>query len=55
MKKKAYMQPALEIMLADPEQLVAVSVTSVQTDGLDDEGLNVDDDNKDGDPWEFAW
>ena len=54
MKKKVYMQPALEIMLADPEQLVAVSVTSVQTNGLDEE-LNVDDDNKDGDPWEFAW
>ena len=54
MKKKVDMQPALEMMLADPEQLVAVSVTSVQTNGLDEE-LNVDDDNKDGDPWEFAW
>ena len=54
MKKKVYMQPTLEIMLADPEQLVAVSVTSVQTNGLDEE-LNVDDENLQGNPWEFAW
>ena len=54
MTKKEYLQPALEIMLADPEQLVAVSVTSVQTNGLDEE-LNVDDENLQGNPWEIAW
>lgn len=54
MKKKAYMQPALEMMQAEVEQIAAVSVTNVQTNGLDD-NLSVDDDNKDGDPWEIAW
>jgi len=54
MKKKEYSKPALEMLQAEVEQIVALSVTSTQTSGLD-ENLNVDNDNKESDPWEFAW
>ena len=55
MSKKKYMQPALEISQAEVDEIIAVSMTSVQTSGLDDDKLNIDDENKDGDPWEIAW
>ena len=55
MIKKKYMQPALEISQAEVDEIIAVSMTSVQTSGLDDDKLNIDDENKDGDPWEIAW
>jgi len=54
MIKKEYMQPALEESQAEVEEMVAASVTGVQTSGLDD-NLNIDDDDKDGNPWEIAW
>jgi hypothetical protein len=55
MIKKKYMQPALEITQAEVDEIIAVSMTSVQTSGLDDDKLNIDGENKDGDPWEIAW
>lgn len=55
MIKKKYMQPALEITQAEVDEIIAVSMTSVQTSGLDDDNLNIDDDNLDGNPWEDAW
>lgn len=55
MIKKKYMQPALEITQAEVDEIIAVSMTSVQTSGLDDDKLNIDDENKDGNPWEDAW
>lgn len=55
MIKKKYMQPALEISQAEAMEILAVSMTSVQTSGLDDDNLNIDDENKDGNPWEDAW
>ena len=55
MIKKKYMQPALEVSQAEVDEIIAVSTTSVQTSGLDDDNLNIDDENKDGNPWEDAW
>ena len=55
MIKKKYMQPALEITQAEVDEIIAVSITGAQTSGLDDDKLNIDDENKDGDPWEIAW
>jgi hypothetical protein len=55
MIKKKYMQPALEITQAEVDEMMAVSITGVQTSGLDDDKLNIDDENKDGDPWYIAW
>ena len=54
MIKKKYMQPALEILQAEVVEMVATSVTDIKTSGLDD-NLNIDGDNKEGDPWEIAW
>ena len=54
MIKKKYMQPALEILQAEVVEIVATSVTDIKTSGLDD-NLNIDGDNKEGDPWEIAW
>ena len=55
MTKKKYMQPALEITQAEVDEIIAVSMTSVQTSGLDDDNLNIDDEDLDGNPWEIAW
>ena len=54
MKKKEYMRPALNITQVEVRELVAVSVTGVQTTGLD-ENLNVDEENKEGNIWNDAW
>ena len=56
MIKKKYMQPALEISQAEVDEIIAVSMTSVQTSGLgDDDNVNIDGDDLDGNPWEDAW
>ena len=54
MKKKEYIRPALNITQVEVRELVAVSVTGVQTTGLD-EDLNVDEENKEGNMWNDAW
>ena len=54
MIKKKYMQPALEVSQAEVDEMMAVSVIDAQTSGLDD-NLKIDDENKDGNPWEIAW
>ena len=54
MKKKEYMRPALNITQVEVRELVAVSVTGVQTTGLD-ENLNVDEEDKEGNIWNDAW
>ena len=54
MIKKEYMKPAVMIDTAIAEQMLAESIASVNTTGLDDgDALNKDDDS--GDPWEIAW
>ena len=55
MKKKEYLQPAMEILEADlDQQLLAYSV---QTDGLGDDNLALpeDEEPKSGSVWEEAW
>jgi len=54
MTKKYYMKPALEISQAEVEEMMAISVTVTQTNGLD-EGDNLDYDDKGADPWDSAW
>ena len=54
MKKKEYIRPALNITQVEVRELVAVSVTGVQTTGLD-ENLNVDEENMEGNMWNDAW
>ena len=54
MIKKEYMKPAVMTDNAIVEQMLAESITSVNTTGLDDgDALNKDDDS--GDPWDIAW
>ena len=54
MIKKEYMKPAVMTDIATVEQMLAESIASVNTTGLDDgDALNKDDDS--GDPWEIAW
>ena len=57
MIKKEYLKPAMEILEADIEQqILAGSVTSVTTSGLDDNlALPDDEEPKSGDVWEEAW
>ena len=56
MIKKKYMQPALEITQAEVDEMMAVSLTGVNSSGLgDDDNVNIDGDDLDGDPWEEAW
>jgi len=52
-KEKAMAAWPLEISQAEAIQIVAVSVTGIQASRLDN-GLNIDDDNMDGDLWEDA-
>ena len=51
MKRQEYQKPAMEILQAEMEQMVAVSVTKVQSNGLDD-ALYID--NKEGNLWDDA-
>ena len=53
MIKKKYMQPALEVSQAEAIEVLAVSLTDVNSSGLGDDPLNKDDDT--GNPWEVAW
>lgn len=57
MIKKEYMKPVMEVIeLQHKSQILAGSVTSVKTTGLDDDLVLPDDEEpKSGDPWEFAW
>ena len=54
MTKKYYMKPAVEVSQAEAEQIVAESLTGIQTDGLD-ENENLDYDDTGANPWEDAW
>ena len=57
MTKKHYQKPAIEVMEADMEQqILAGSVKSLTTSGLDDDLILPDDEEpKSGNPWETAW
>ena len=57
MTKKHYQKPAIEVMEADMEQqILAGSVKSLTTSGLDDDLILPDDEEpKSGDVWEEAW
>ena len=57
MIKKEYMKPVMKVIEADIEQqILAGSVTSLTTSGLDDDDLTLPDDEepKSGNVWE-AW
>ena len=55
--KQEYQKPAMEILEADIEQqILAGSVTSLTTSGLDDDLILPDDEEpKSGSVWEEAW
>ena len=57
MTKKHYQKPAIEVKEADMEQqILAGSVKSLTTSGLDDDLVLPDDEEpKSGNPWETAW
>jgi hypothetical protein len=57
MTKKHYQKPAIEVMEADMEQqILAGSVKSLTTSGLDDDLILPDDEEpKSGSVWEEAW
>ena len=59
MTKKHYQKPAIEVMEADMEQqILAGSVKSLTTSGLDDEDdliLPDDEEPNSGNVWEEAW
>ena len=57
MTKKEYQKPVMEILEADIEQqILAGSVTSLTTSGLDDDLILPDgEEPKSGDVWEEAW
>ena len=57
MTKKNYHKPAIEVMEADMEQqILAGSVKSLTTSGLDDDLILPDDEEpKSGSVWEEAW
>ena len=59
MPKQEYQKPVMEVIEADIEQqILAGSVTSLTTTGLDDEDdliLPDDEEPKSGDVWEEAW
>jgi hypothetical protein len=53
MKKKEYMQPEMQVIEIDFEhQILAGSVASVSTSGLDDDALILSDESDD--PWDVA-
>ena len=55
--KQEYQKPVMEVLEADIEQqILAGSVTSLTTSGLDDDLILPDDEEpKSGDVWEEAW
>ena len=55
--KQEYQKPVIEVIEADIEQqILAGSVTSVTSTGLDDDlTLPDDEEPKSGNPWEEAW
>ena len=55
--KQEYQKPVMEVIEADIEQqILAGSVTSLTTSGLDDDLILPDDEEpKSGNPWEIAW
>ena len=57
MIKKVYLKPETELSEGDlDQQILAGSVTSIQTDGLDEnDNLIYDADNSDSDIWGGAW
>ena len=57
MTKKEYQKPVMEVIEADIEQqILAGSVTSLTTSGLDDDLIFPDDEEpKSGSVWEEAW
>ena len=57
MTKKEYQKPVMEVIELQHKSLIlAGSLTSVTTTGLDDDlALPDDEEPKSGDPWEFAW
>ncbi len=57
MTKKHYQKPAIEVMEADMEQqILAGSVKSLTTSGLDDDLILPDDEEPEsGSVWEEAW
>ena len=57
MTKKEYQKPVMEVIeLQHKSQILAGSVTSVKTTGLDDDLILPDDEEPEsGNPWEIAW
>ena len=57
MTKKEYQKPVMEVIeLQHKSQILAGSVTSLTTSGLDDDlVLPEDEEPKSGDVWEEAW
>ena len=57
MIKKVYLKPETELSEGDlDQQILAGSVTSIQTDGLgENDNLIYDADNSDSDIWGGAW
>lgn len=54
MIKKEYLKPAMMTEFATVEQMLAQSVMSVTTTGLDDDDT-LDKDDESEDPWDEAW
>ena len=58
MIKKEFQKPMMEAIELQPEsQILAGSVTSLTTSGLDDDNLALpeDEEPKSENPWDFAW
>ena len=55
--KQEYQKPVMEVLeLQHKSQILAGSVKSVMTTGLDDDLILPDDEEPEsGNPWEFAW
>ena len=55
MNKKQYMQPSMKAYAADTAELLASSINTIVTSGLDDnESLDYEDDES-STIWESAW
>ena len=55
MTKKEYQKPVMEVIeLQHKSQILAGSVTSLTTSGLDDD-LILPSEDQSGNPWEIAW
>ena len=53
--KKEYMKPVMEVIeLQHKSQILAGSLTSVSSTGLDD-ALILPSEDQSGNPWEIAW